>query len=392
MNYLMTSRTVRAITVKVFTLVSVLLLTACDGGIFGTGGTLDSSSGEPVAETGLSTDGTSVTGSAATPDVDTTVGDTGNVDAGNDTDSTPASPDSNTDPDVDTDTVATPGIDPSANPAVDPGEDTSIPTTDEITDAGATDSDATDTDTGTDDGGATDAGTADGGSSTNNSSLSVGDEGTFTNNTRTLSGSEAQLVVANTSSLTINVISLNEEQNAGLFEIAGVTPNTLSSTTALGTNTTSLAIVDSSNPTQALIVYSEFNADPQTLTTLLIREDDSGINSVALVTETQTSDPGLARVRIVQGESLGNPLLMTEFRLQSSGDNPGGMDINFGPLSFDQPQSDYKELLAGDYELIDLANRFAPVPVTLSGGTVYTLVITGNGTDDVLTIIDSDTQ
>lgn len=394
MNYQMTTRTARVITAKALTLVSLLLLTACDGGIFGTGGTLDSSSGEPLNEAGLSTDGTSVTDSAATPNVEDTVGDTGAVDTENDSDSTPASPESNTDAGVNTDTVTSPDIDPSVNPDVDPDEDTSTSATDDLTDTGAD----TDTDTGAADSDTADTDAADAGVSDSASILSAGFDsvGSFTNTTATLDGPDAQIIVVNISSLTLNVTSTiseaDTEDNLAPFEIAGIEPNSSSAMTALSANSTNIAIIDPDIPTQVQIFYADFFADPSSLTTLLIREDEIGINSVALVTETQTSDPELAKVRIVQGDALGNAELASQLRLLSAGDNPGGVDKSFGPLSFGQPASEYIELSAGDYELTDQANRFMPVPVTLTGGSVYTLVITGNSTNDMLTIIDSDTQ
>lgn len=376
MNYQMTSKTAQVMTAKALMLISVLLLTACDGGIFGTGGSMDNNDVSLIG-TGSATDNVPEPPVNAIPNPEDTAGDIGATDptsqTGIDTDDNSATPDLNTDAGMNTDGSVPPDVDTEDAPSISP------------TDGGA------DADAGADDGGTSGSMAVDGVTSINNSSLSVGDVGTFTNNTRTLSGPDAQLVVVNISSSTLNVISLDTEQNTALFEITGVAPNTSSATTAPGANATNLDIVDN-NTEQVLISYTEFNVDPSTLTTLLIREEVSGINAVALVTETQTSDPGLARVRVVQGDTLGNASLESELRLQSSGDNPGGMDISLGPLSFDQPQSDYNELLAGDYELIDLANRFAPVPVTLSGGTVYTLVLTGNGPNDVLTIIDSDVQ
>jgi len=219
--------------------------------------------------------------------------------------------------------------------------------------------------------------------------VSAGENGRFENDTQTLNGPNAQLAVINTSGLTLNVVSPSSEPEALLFDNAGIAPNMSSESVVLNTNTTNLNIVDNNNPSQVLVSYSQFNAEPRTLTTLLIREDEGEINAVALATETQTTDPGLAKVRIVQGGTLGNRLLESQLLLQSAGDNPGGVDTSFGPLSFDRPQSDYTELFAGDYELIDLANRFTPIPVTLEGNTVYTLLLTGNGMNDVRVIVDS---
>lgn len=338
MNNQKTTKTTRIMNAKTTMLVSVLLLAACDGGIFGTGGADDIMVNTP----------------------DLTSENLPNTDQGTSSSATGDAGDSNS-----TGAVALEG-------------------------GTVGDSPTSPIDTGT---GTTGAGTGDADASTFELSVSAGNDGTFVNATPTLSDSDAQLVVINTSSLTLDIVSRDTDQGAVIFEVADVAPNTSSESTTLSANVTNLTIAESNNPTQVLISYSQFIADPSTLTTLFIREDTTGINSVALVTETKTSGPGLAKVRIVQGGTLGDALVDSHLQLQSAGDNPGGVDINFGPLSFDRQRTDYIELFAGDYELIDLAKRFSPVAVTLSSESVYTLLLIGNGNDNnnVLTVIDSET-
>jgi len=217
-----------------------------------------------------------------------------------------------------------------------------------------------------------------------------GADGTFSNNTRTLIGPEAQLFVVNTSSQTLDVISPSTDQDAARFEVNGILPYTLNESTVLSINATDLAIVDNNYPDEILISYSDFNVSASTLTTLLIRESENELNSVPMVTETQTSGPGVAKVRIVQAGTLGDASLESDLQLLSAGNNPGGVDLVFESLSFNLPQSNYQELNAGDYELIDLAGRVTPFPVTLSGGTVYTLLLTGDGVNQVTVIVDSE--
>jgi len=370
-------------TAKALTLVSVLLLAACDGGIFGTGGP-DTIMTDPTDGPDLSIDNSAESNQETAANTMGTAGDTGATDTGTNTGSASQNTPESTTSGTDAGTSATAGAGASA-PTGDTGVDS--PTTEGITDAGATDTGATDT--GATDTGITDQDDTDGGSSNFDSSVSVGENGRFINETAAHNGPNARLVVINNSALTLNVVSPSTDPEAVLFASAGIAPNMSSESASLNANTKSLNIVDNNNPSQVLISYSEFNAEPETLTTLLIREDETGINAVALVTETQTTDPGLAKVRIVQGGTLGDRSLESQLLLQSAGDNPGGMDKSFGPLSFDRPQSDYMELSAGDYELVDLANRFAPIPVTLSGNTVYTLLLTGNGMNEVRIIVDS---
>ena len=376
MDYQMTNKATRVMTTHALLLISTLLIAACDGGIFGTGGS-DTAATDPLSSAGLTTDGMS----QAAPD---TPGNVPGSTAGDSDDN--GTTDSSTEGDTtgSNETGTTTGAVGIETPAVDTGGDTAMQATDGIGDAGATDSDSTD------------AGTADSGAESNDLSVSAGDDGTFINSTPTLVESDAQLVVINTSTQTLNILGLsfilNNDPpiNSVAFELAGVEPNTVSENTVIGDEASSLTIADNNDPAQVLVSYSEFIAGPSTLTTLLIRENAFGINAVALVTETQTSDPGLAKVRIVQGGTLGDSSIESQLRLQSAGENPGGVDDTFGPVSFNRPQSDYTELPAGDYELIDLANRFPPVAVTLSGGTVYTLLLTGSGVNEVNIIIDSE--
>jgi len=143
MNYQMTSKTARVITAKALTLVSVLLLAACDGGIFGTGGS-DTIITDPTNGSDLSTDSTAqvdlestnAVGTAGTGDSD----DTGATDTGTDSESasqmTPESESGTADSDSDAGASATAGT---GATAVDTGGDSPTSTTDGATDTGATD-------------------------------------------------------------------------------------------------------------------------------------------------------------------------------------------------------------------------------------------------------------
>lgn len=345
MKIKMSSKITQVMTAKAFAFISVLLLTACDGGIFGTGGP-----DEPIM--------------------------TSNAEAGALPDNTIAS--------ASTDGTSTSPIDSASNTGTDTGAiGTDAGTVESDSDAGVSDAASTTTDEGI-----SHAGSDGSSAGTTTASVSANENGEFANRTPTLEGSDAQVLVVNLSTKTLNITSPSLEQAVAMFEIEGVAPDTASESTPLNNNATNLIISDNSTD-EVLIKYSDFNADPSTLSTLLMREDEGGINAVLMVTETQTGDAELAKVRIVQGDTLGDASTESPLRLQSTGNNPGGMDINFGPLTYDRPESEYSELFAGDYELVDEANRFIPFAVTLSGGTVFTLVLRGNGMNDVLIIDDT---
>jgi len=215
----------------------------------------------------------------------------------------------------------------------------------------------------------------------------------FTNTTPALDGPDAQIVVINNSSRTISIITGNQTDNESRFEITGIAPNSTSDSVPVTADTTSLAVVDdSTEAAKILVTFAEFLVEPSTLTTLLVRENESVVNAVALTTETKTSDPGLAKIRVVQSGTLGNTSMESRLRLQSAGDNPGGVDSNFDPLTYDLPESAYIEVFAGDYELTDTANAFTPFAISLSGNTVYTLLLTGNAVSDIDVQINIDSQ
>jgi hypothetical protein len=74
----------------------------------------------------------------------------------------------------------------------------------------------------------------------------------------------------------------------------------------------------------------------------------------------------------------------------SGGENPGGIDVAFEDLSYNEPTSDYTELPAGDYLLSDSLVRFVDQAFSVAGGEVYTVLVTDNGATPLLIITDSD--
>jgi len=127
MNNQMTSKTAGVMTAKALMLVSVLLLAACDGGIFGTGGS-DTDMAGTLDSAGLSTDDLSATDQSTTTNTTDDSGDTAGVvgsesdaesDAGSDAGTTTGDGETTPDADVNPTAVDTGGDSPT--PATDAG-------------------------------------------------------------------------------------------------------------------------------------------------------------------------------------------------------------------------------------------------------------------------------
>lgn len=247
---------------------------------------------------------------------------------------------------------------------------------------------------GTDSGAGTDSGDGATDSSTDGDTQTSGtppdQSRMFLNNQPTLDSLDARINAINTTALTINVIDTGAPTTPTLFGATGVASNTISSSTKLETNETSLEIIDNTLGTETLFSFSPFTANEATFSTLLIRDNGSQIDVIPLITMTTVSDVTLAKVRIVQAVTLGELSAQATFDLQSAGLNPGGIDQSFGPLSYNNPVSNYIDIPNGDYELIDSLGRIDNQMLNFIGGNVYTLVIVENNTGATLLVNDTE--
>jgi len=323
---------------------SVLLLSACDGGIFGTGGPDDLDMGS----------------AASIPPITDSVANESDGGAG---------------------TVSGSDTDDTASGSSDGAQagDSAANTTAGTTGEGSTTGDAG-VDGSSGDTGGTDAGT-DGGETAGVATPQSPELGSapFTNNTTTLTTSDVRINLINTTSLPINVVESSAENLPVLFGNDGVAADTVSGTAALQANESSLDIINNSNA-DTVFSFPQFIASDATFTTLLVRDNGVQVDTVALVSLTTTTDENIARLRVIQADTLGDENASAVFMLVAAGANPGGMDAQFGPLSFVMPQADYTEVSSGDYELIDPLGRVATQPLSFAGGNVYTVVVLDSGT------------
>jgi len=313
---------------------AMLLLTACDGGIFGTGGGPDMI---PPTENDSSMD-------AGSPPLTSEAGDTDDAASSG---------------------TATSGTEGAQNTT---GGST---TTDGGT-VGSTDGDTTGQGT-----------TAD--SSTENSDgamnpfpeTEITTNAQFINETAVLSTAEARLNVVNASNLTINVFETSVQPDSVLFNENGIASQSISNSVSLMNNESSLDFVDNNALGELLGSYSQFDAADATLSTVFVRQLDATFYLNAAATQTSTSDAGLTKIRVVQASALNNAETNAQFMLLATGDNSSGVDASFDPISFFTPVSPYLEVPAGDYEFTDELGRKDNETFSLSGGTVYTITVLG---------------
>lgn len=303
-----------------------LLVAACDGGIFGTGGPDDML--VPNTDNQLSTEGM---------DAGATEGNTVDTDAGS-------------------------------------GNDAQSPTTGGLdagsagggaADAGASDAGASDT--GSADAGSADAGVTDGGTAASDSRAE------FTNTNETLNSTDARLNLINATSLILNAVDVSVEPEVVLFDANGVAASSVSATVTLTGNSSAISIVDNGSVANELVLLPTLTTSEGTLTTLVIRETSSGIDLLPLATDTSTSNNALSKVRVIHAVMHSNS--GSSFVLSSAGDNPGGTETQFEPVSFALPESGYLEIAAGDYDLVDAANQIATRRYSFEAGQVYTIVL-----------------
>ncbi len=165
-----------------------------------------------------------------------------------------------------------------------------------------------------------------------------------------------------------------------LIDQPGLADNAISQHLALMEGTSSLYFLDATPeqpPTldHTLFAIDPMTLDPSTVTTFIVREHNSIIDVLPLRTQTSTVDQNLALVRLVQASALNDANKISSLKLNSTGPNPGGVDITFDNISYDGVVDDaYQSVPAGDYLLEDPTSGFSAQAISLEGGKVYTLI------------------
>ena len=216
----------------------------------------------------------------------------------------------------------------------------------------------------------------------------------------TLSNGDAdalpRITLINNSTQALNIVT--EPDSISLFDLP-VVPGTASDPIELPDNQQSL-LVTTGTELQRLISYSPINLAPDSTTTLIAYDqtpsdavDSTRLGIIALPTMTGSRDATVATLRIVQSVTLDESDTPATLSLVPAGSNPGSGEVDFNNVSLATAlMSTYQSVNAGTYLLQDSLARIAPIPLTISADTVYTLVIS-RVADPVLTVlIDSDTS
>lgn len=209
----------------------------------------------------------------------------------------------------------------------------------------------------------------------------------FVNNTPTLTGNTALISLFNASSIDLSVYEATPARQ--LFGIDGVAPLSLSDSETLSNGINSLAIVNAQDVSATLVSYQNFTVAQSSLTTIVAVQAEQGFDARALVTETTTNDPTLARVRVVDAGLIDADSSMVSLTLLATGAEPSGVDIEFASLNSDNTNSEYLDVPTGEYELGDELNLITPQTLSFSGGTVYTIIFTGAATDEIFVVNDT---
>lgn len=256
--------------------------------------------------------------------------------------------------------------------------------------AGATDA-GVGVDAGQSDAGSSDSGATDGGGTSDSGSTGGAPESLrIENTTATLPNSDVLIRIANTSNTTINVFDLMDVRKDILYGDNGIAPGRISAANPTSQGEYQREIFDNDDLDNILLSLSPLSIGESTFTTLVFRSSSTSNSVLALPTELSTSDAALAKLRVIQAGSFDNPESVATFTVLSGGENPGGIDVAFEDLSYNDPASEYSELPAGDYLLSDSLVRFVDQAFSVAGGEVYTVLVTDNGATPLLIITDSD--
>ena len=127
----------------------------------------------------------------------------------------------------------------------------------------------------------------------------------------------------------------------------------------------------------------------KSFTTIVVMQDEQDFGTIALVTETTTNDPMLARVRVVNARIVDDTASLVNLTLLSSGAEPSGVDIDFPTLDMTNLNSEYLDVPTGQYELSEELDLLSPQTLSFLGGTVYTIILTGDASNEIVLVNDT---
>ena len=177
----------------------------------------------------------------------------------------------------------------------------------------------------------------------------------------------------------VAISELQPGQDSGRVELP------VDATQLLFANAATLSADDS----VAFHTIKPFNAAEFSITTIIMRRSDvsGNIGVITLTTQSESTDPTTAIVRLVQTATLGDVSGSSTITLEATEPNGSGSDVSFEGLSYEVQTTGYVDVLPGSYTLTDTDSRFASESITIEAGHVYTIVINSD-TTPVLRVID----
>lgn len=208
------------------------------------------------------------------------------------------------------------------------------------------------------------------------------DESSFENLQAGTDSTTPGVHLINVSDRSISVF--NESTGSNVFPNP-ISAGTVSDAAAIQLGENNLLIRDTANDTVVASIRP-LNAGASTLTTLIVRNtDNQSIDVVKLSSISISLTPTVAQVRVIQANLFGTTDTEATFMLLPFGENPGGSAVLFNNInSSSASEATYQLATPGDYRLVDSLGRFDAVPLTVSAGKIYTLIIQEGSTPPIL--------
>ena len=180
-------------------------------------------------------------------------------------------------------------------------------------------------------------------------------------------------------------ISVFNESNGSNVFPNPIPPGSVSDAAAIQLGENNLVVTDTTNDT-VIANIRPLNAGASTLTTLIVRNTTGeSLDVVKLSSISISLAPTVAQVRVIQANLLGTSDTEATFMLLPFGENPGGSAVLFNNInSSSASEATYQYATPGGYRLVDSLGRFDAVPLNVSAGKIYTLIIQEGATPPIL--------
>lgn len=195
-------------------------------------------------------------------------------------------------------------------------------------------------------------------------------------NTFSLSGQTATIVeLINT---TATPVSLYSRTLTGSDFVTETTTTNFLASGSIDPNTSVLQIeaLAASGASTLLAAVDPLSVITGTKTQLILRQLTPSVDVIALPVLQANASVDTVALRVVSIALIGDPEVPSVFRFEPTTNATLADSVQFEPLTYASPVSDYRALTAGVYSLTDDAGRYQISNIDLSiPGAVYTLML-----------------